>query len=765
MRLTLRVLLAYLDNILEPADAQAVEAKIAESETVSTLVHHIREISKRVRIPAPEVLGKGLGLDPNTVAEYLDYGLSDDAVRDFENVCMSSDVHMAEVAACHEILSLVLVKPAEIDPASRQRMYNLLNEPMPAPMTAEPVAVPVAIPVPSAAQRAAAAPTSAPVEPRRKAEVPSYLLQGEDRSGRLGGRLALAAAILLALTLIGGAAALKFVPHDDLPGFMQPMAVALFGNRSLLAEVEPEDHRLIHATHNASPTATPSGTQVVPLPLASASPTGLSTLGLRQPESAIIPAAGPAPTTTVVAPLPPIPTPGAVASGTMPAPAATAITINTTVATPLGTAGTTTTIPVPKGTGTAMPATGTTVAVPSVGIVTTTTLPAATGTPPATSVSQPAKIEAVGRVSSDVSQVILRFDPRAGWVRLQGRDALMVGDRLLSLPAFRPQISLAGGLMIDLLGGTAIELLPLDPNGVPGVRLLHGRLMMFTSGAPQAKVVLEDGNRRLNLALSAAELALEHQFHRPRGIDPAAGPLPWSLTLHVKSGEAAIVDPAGAGSTLKSPGSWLITGASPLEPLAAANLPLWISSDERDLLEKQAADFVEQALREDKAVNVALEEIVDDRRIENQQLALRCLTQLGDFNDFTPLLRDPTQRWSTWEKDLELLSLALDYGPYHAERIRDAFIKQHGPTKGADLYRLLWGFNDEQLKQGTAKALVETLDHDDLDFRVLAYWNLLRITGFAALSYAPQDPPLKRKTSIVKWQQKLDAGQIVHKKS
>ncbi len=54
-----------------------------------------------------------------------------------------------------------------------------------------------------------------------------------------------------------------------------------------------------------------------------------------------------------------------------------------------------------------------------------------------------------------------------------------------------------------------------------------------------------------------------------------------------------------------------------------ANLPLWISADERDLLEKQAADFVEAALREGKAVNVALEEIVDEPRIENQQLLER----------------------------------------------------------------------------------------------------------------------------------------------
>lgn len=762
MRLTLRVLLAYLDNILEPADAATVEAKIAESETVSTLVHHIREISKRVRIPAPEVLGKGLGLDPNTVAEYLDYGLSDDAVRDFENVCMSSDVHMAEVAACHEILSLVLVKPAEIDPAARQRMYTLLHEPVQAPVTAAPMtavpltAVPVATPVAqpvSAAQRAASAPTTAPVEPRRKAEVPAYLRQAEEGSGRTGTRLALAAAILFALTFIGAAAALKFVPHDDLPGFMQPMAVALFDNRSLLAEADPQENPLLHHAHSSTATATGTGTSPAASETPLASGTALSTIGLRQPDSALTPAATVVPAGTSIAPLPPVPT-GSVGTTTV-----AVVTPNNVTTPPAGTA---TVMPAAVATGapvTVVAPPGTTVA------VVTPAVPAVTPLPPVgPTVVQPAKIEPVGRVSSDPAQVILRFDARAGWVRLQGRDTLMVGDRLLSLPAFRPQLSLTGGLLIDLLGGTAIELLPIDSTGTPGVRLLHGRLTVLVSGTPQAKLVVEDGNRSMTLALAAAELAMENAFHRPRGVDPAAGPLPWSLTLHVKNGEVTLSDAKGSSPPMKGPSSWLITGSSPLEPRTLPNLPLWISSDDRDLLEKQAADFVEAALREDKAVNVALEEIVDDRRIENQQLALRCLAQLGDFNDFTPLLRDPTQRWSTWEKDLELLSSALDYGPYHAERIRDAFIKQQGPTKGAELYRMLWGFNDDQLKQGTAKYLVETLDHDDLDFRVLAYWNLVRITGLP-LAYAPQDQPLKRKTSIVKWQQKLEAGQIMHKKN
>lgn len=748
MRLTLRVLLAYLDNILEPADAATVEAKIAESEKVSLLVHHIREISKRVRIPAPDVLGKGLGLDPNTVAEYLDYGMTDDAVRDFENICTNSDVHMAEVAACHEILSLVLVKPAEIDPNSRQRMYALLDEshkPLPAtPLTAEPVAAAAA----SAPQRApaaaavAAAASAAPAETRRKSEVPDYLRQPDEASGKAAGRFALAAAILLALVIGGGAAALTLVPYDDLPGFAKPLADSL-GNGPKEVAVVPVEH--VRPTPPAtSPTGTPIGTATI-------QPVD-ATLGLRQPESAITPAV-PAATvaTTVVAPVPPVP------AGT---PIAVAVATAAPVAMPaVGGNPTTVVVPTPGPNGTVAPVTvapapGTTVAVVAPPVA----------KPPVAVI--PAKIEPVGRVSSDPGQVILRFDARAGWVRIQTREQqqLMVGDRLIALPMFRPQLTLNGGLTVDLLGGSSVELLPIDPSGTAGIRLLHGRMTMVASGATSGKLVVEVGTRRATFALTSAEFAVQHAFHRPRGTDPTAGPLPWSLTMYLKSGELVINDDKGPSPTLKGPGSWLITGTSPLEPLTTATLPAWISADELTLLDKQAAEFVETALREGKAVNVALEEVVDDRRSENQQLALRCLAQLGDFNDFTGLLRDPAQRWPTVEKYVDLLSDSIDFGPYYADRLREAFAKQAGPTKGSDLYRMMWGYSDEQLKGGVAKALVETLEHDDLDYRVLAFWNLSKITG-QTLTYLPQDPPLKRRAAVSKWQQKLESGQILNRRS
>jgi hypothetical protein len=760
MRLTLRTLLAYLDNILEPSAAQAMAAKIEESSTAAELVHRIRDVTKKVRLAAPTVDGKGLGLDANTVAEYLDNTLTGDTTPDFERVCLESDVHLAEVAACHEILSLVLVQPAEIDPATRQKMYGLLNQtaaqlakasPSKIPTASNAPIAPVAVPV-----AAAVAATVPAADGKPKREVPEYLKGSVDEATMARRGWALAAVAFVALLLVAGTFALAVMPIDSVPAFLRPLAEKISISSTNVAQNDP-----------VLPKGPPSGTLPVPpavssptsplpsptIPVAIPLPTGPSPTavaaptGLLQPPSAVSPSADVPPSPLGTAPLPPLPS-GVVPS---PPPNGTVPVVPPPVA-PLGTA-----------TGTAVPPT-----VVAMGTAAVIPVPSATGATPVvstpTSPDQPAKIEPVGRVSSAGSQVLLRFDPKTNaWVRLPARETLSVGDRILALPGYRPQVALGNGLTIDLLGGTLVELLPVDASGTPGLSLLRGRLMLFTVGGVKGSLRIENGKLKQTLSLTTAEMGLEYVPRRAAGEEPSAAAA-WGIVLHGKSGQIGVATPTMAETQLTVPGQWWLSEVGPPESLGpVVALPSWITSDDRDLLEKQAADFVELGLRSDKAVSVALREMASDRRAENVQLALRCQAQIGEFDDFMSLLRDPTQRYSTWERYVQMLVEAIDFGPEYATKVREALIRQHGP-EGEALYRILWGYSDEQLKSGAAKYLVETLDHPELDYRVIAIWTLCDVTGQPA-AYLPQDQQPKRKTAILKWEQKLKDGQIVRKKA
>ena len=125
MRLTLRTLLAYLDDTLEANEARVIGEKLATNESAQELVEKIRRIRRSRSIATPITSANDFTSDPNIVAQYLNDNLSADQVTQVEESCLKSDIHLAEISACHQILTHVLSEQIRVPPTARQRMYKL----------------------------------------------------------------------------------------------------------------------------------------------------------------------------------------------------------------------------------------------------------------------------------------------------------------------------------------------------------------------------------------------------------------------------------------------------------------------------------------------------------------------------------------------------------------------------------------------------------------------------------------------------------------
>ena len=514
MRLTLRTLLAYMDGLLDPKDSQEIGKKIEDSKFATELFHKIRDVMRRLRLAAPSITERGANLDCNTVAEYLDNVMPSDRVPDFEEVCLKSDMHLAEVASCHQILTIVLGEPAEIDPESRQRMYQL---PTVANRGDEEHQAAVEVASMLSADGNGPLPSAAPPAPRTsgggrpRPVVPEYL-----RDPPRKWQLLPAAAIML---LVGAAIGLLVVMFS---ASARQWLQAKWDGKSV---EEPRDQ------HEGTKPAKPSGDQTV-------KPLEASAAGVKN--SGSLPASGnpsespdPGLATEQQTPKTPAPIPGGgseAAAG--PGPAAGAA-LSTTGARAL---------PTPSASG------SDSITKSAVASVTdhNSKLPGAkplpagsAGSPPAIPpvakaggsapsaggpIIPPAAKSRVGRFTSDGPEVLLKFEAgNAGWRRVLPEEFLVGRQPLLSLPCYRPPVLIPNaGATLELVNGTRIELLPDNSQGLPGVEIDFGCLVIKSSGQEGARLRVgigsHSGTIRLNGGDSIAGLEVT-RVHDP-GKDP-----------------------------------------------------------------------------------------------------------------------------------------------------------------------------------------------------------------------------------------------------
>jgi len=714
MRLTLRTLLAFLDGILEPNDAQELNKKIEESEYATGLIHRIRDVMRRLRLGAPSLTDRDPGLDPNTVAEYLDNTLDSDRVTDFEKVCLDSDIHLAEVASSHQILTLVLGEPAEVAPDGRQRMYQLQNiqngaKPPPTPSVAGTPAAPVTSAPPTLDLEEGGEPSAAK-KFRTKPTVPEYLREPRKKSRWFSA----AAAVLLAvcftvvvLMLLG-----QFEPEA-------PLGEMLVGWGWIEASSEVAIDTGEDGRETKTPPVEPSGMEtteepaVDPLKAPTQEPAVKPTTESGKP-AAIEPIKDDTP--------PAVETPPEAATETLP-------TVPPTVP---GTAPPDTAVEDPK------------------------------TEPEKKPVAEPLPPEPLGRLMS-VEQVLLSDDPEGGWVRVAANQ-MLIPRHVLVLPTYRAKVTLTVGATLEILGKTRIELLRSSPRELPGIRVLYGRvvLMPLAKAGTQLRVVFGDHSGTITFDDAESVAAIEVQRSYVPGTNPESEPPHINAHLYVTTG-AITWEETGDGEDAQplrlTPSQRLVFDAQLTSaPMTVKELPKWIEAEPISGLDRRASAAIAQGLPTDRPARVGLLELATARpQKEVKWLAQRCLSYVGQFRDMVTLLNDPDRKLD-WTDYIDVLRESVARDSETAAAVRMALEKQY-PQQAADLYRMLWGYTNEDLQAGEDAKLVRALDNDLLAVRVLSFGNLKNITGLG-LYYQPEQTAPKRQQSTRRWRQRLEAKNI-----
>lgn len=800
MRLTLRTLLAWLDDVLPDQDREALGDKVAASPVAPRLIERIRRVVAQPALSAPVPAGKGLADDANSVAEYLDNTLPSDQLEAFERICIESDLHLAEVAACHGLLADAARNPnvaAPLDEAGRQRLLGAMNH----------RSAVIAAATQRRENRELARMMRSEHDGQPDAVLASTIPPGElpaAVSGRPGSHAAnrrksspmawiMAAVALTLLVALGGL-------------LVRSINVANKGRRDAVAQ--PPQPVVNDAKAAAAPPVPP-----VPIPMADdrAAPPADDAVADADADAAADANANPdasvaantaAPANQIVAdpvgedaadgpagqPAAPQPAPPATAAA-MPTPnppPAAAGAGDAAVAPPSDLA---TAQRVPQGDALAIaappPAAAAPAAAPAMAAIPAAPPTAAAADPVA---SDPAATDpaadafAVGSVGAN-GLLLHRSDAGKAkeWAPFPAGSPLAATEELLAPPGFHPDIEV-GGVTVRFLPATRATL-TLDDDGTPRIEVVFGRIVARSARADARLGVTAGRMAGTVTAGLSGGVAVSAELERPRGADPAADASHVHARIFAVSGgiqwaQAGGDDPAALLEGIPAKGMLEAGNAIEWDSLDPAvvvvvphdGLPDWIESAPRiGWVEKGASEALAAKVAATAPLTKALRELsATSRREENRMAAVATLALLGEFDELVELLCEdaPNRRlkngqWATLEA--ETVPLALARGANAAAKLRKAF-EDHGPHGKADaLVAMARGFTDADLAAGAAAALVEALDDPDLVVRRYAFKCLCDITQPSAtdrLRYRPDTLPDPRREGVSWWRGQLDKGLV-----
>ncbi len=735
MRLTLRTLLAYLDDILEPAEAKEIGAKITESGFASILINRIREVTRRRRLNAPDLEGPGNGLDPNTVAEYLDCTLPPDSVADVEKVCLESDMHLAEVAASHQILTLALGEPVQVIPESREKMYAL----GPITKSSEALRAVAAIePEPAAMVNAASMSTRPQPEDvagtvtRASFEesIPDYLKPRPVWRRALPYTAALTVGLIWVGLLLYESPLVLFSNGQE----YRPLSSEKGDERGgdpRIAAIEKRDDRFSTTISDIPPSITKSVVDGVVK--------GGAVSPLKQHSVDLPPPADEREAGEPIVDGKPLIDQIPFAGGTDLKPETESGPPQKEVVS------STPTLPKPK----------------------------AEERPVVEPIEAPLAVVPVAGPTLQYDSpggILLRYDDaKQDWLVMPHRAVIQAGERFVSPEPFDAEIDIGNGLCrATLLGGTAAHLLPPTETTAVGLAIEQGRVVLQNRSAANADG--SDGQIPLTIAvhgevwtlklLNPGTLcgiditpALPHHFEQDLGRNTFTG------GVFVVSGSIEFDD--GSGAVTLNSREWLSltprdraaekTAQNPVAVLPLLSIPHWLDLDvkQRSRSWRRYSALFEKEFDAEAPLAENVPPMIKDPRPYISALAVKCLALTGDAASLVSGLSSAHEEsrmtaiigLRTW------LPTAQANGAQLKTMLAESFPNDDAET----LYRLLWGFNQEDAKDAAQSAeLVSWLNRSNITVRELAFYHVYRLTG-RKYDYRPLLTPSKRKSTYNRW--------------
>lgn len=720
MRLTLRTLIAYLDDELQPEQAKEIGQKLTESGYATALVERIKEVMRRRRLSAPELFGKGAGLDPNLVAEYLDSELTPAEVVDVEKICLDSDMHLAEVAACHQILTLVLGDPVEVRAETRTRMYGLGPVATDDTVRADDFAG-VARDRESRQIPMIASALNPSHNGSADRELPDYL-QPQTSWRRTG---------MVALVLLIGVGWFSLLLRDPTvtsglrPGSRPDGDSSRSEKPAVMTEGSADERSATKEPAAADQTDDQKIAQVDST--ASSKPRNVRVASPKElPDSELGPDVPP----TVEGP------PETKPARTKPAG----------------------TIPIPP--------------------------PPAEPVNPPEPEAVPVKLMPPLKLSRASKEgIVLRFEPEVeDFLVLPRVVQLKAGDLLACPEPFRADFVIGDNLgSVALIGGISVRFLGPDETSSVGFEIHQGALLFEVHGLPAIADNNDEANSqkpslpitlmfygrqaRLELASDNAVCGIEVHRREPNRFETEPEAPGFTAALHVAQGTVRFTGSSGKAATLEGPAFLPITdGVAAIERKSEIGrasqliLPDWLEPDPKRAATKVKRPYnaaFEKEFDAEQLLQLSLPAVVNNPRPAISELAVKCLALTDSYIPLVKALSQGDHREARLAAITGLRQwLPLD--PRNRPLLKAELAKYFLPSDAEAVYRLLWGFDlDDAKTPTTSRTLVGWLDSEQLAIRELAFFHVQRLTGLKN-DYSPINPPGQRRAAVDRWYNHLE---------